>query len=29
MHKIDWYEGGLQLSDIATKHFGEPDLNQQ
>ena len=26
MHKIDWCEGGLQLSDIATKNFGEPDL---
>ena len=21
MHKIDWCEGGLQLSDIGTKHF--------
>ena len=26
MHKIDWCEGGLQFSDIATKNFGEPDL---
>ena len=26
MHKIDWYEGGLQLADIATKNFGDPDL---
>ena len=26
MHKIDWCEGGLQLSDIATKNVGEPDL---
>ena len=23
MHKIDWCEGGLQLSDIATKNVGE------
>ena len=27
MHKIDWYEGGLKLVDIATKNFGENDLN--
>ena len=26
MHKIDWCEGGLQLVDIGTKNFGEPDL---
>ena len=26
MHKIDWYEGGLQLADIATKNVSEPDL---
>ena len=26
MHKIDWYEGGLQLSDIGTKNVSEPDL---
>ena len=26
MHKIDWCEVGLQLSDIATKNFSEPDL---
>ena len=26
MHRIDWCEGGLQLADIATKNFGEPDL---
>ena len=26
MHKIDWCEGGLQLSDIATKNVGEHDL---
>ena len=28
MHKIYWCEGGLKLVDIATKHFGENDLNQ-
>ena len=27
MHKIDWCEGGLKLSDIATKNVGENDLN--
>ena len=26
-HKIDGCEGGLQLSDIATKNAGENDLN--
>ena len=26
IHKINWFEGGLQLADIATKHFGEHDL---
>ena len=26
MHKIYWCEGGLKLSDIATKNFGEPHL---
>ena len=26
MHKIDWCEGGLQLSDIGTKNVSEPDL---
>ena len=26
MHKIDWCEGGLQLSDTATKNVGENDL---
>ena len=26
MHKIDWCEGGVQLSDIGTKNVGEPDL---
>ena len=26
MHKIDCYEGGLQLSDIATKNVGDNDL---
>ena len=27
MHKIGWYEGGIQLSVIATKNVGENDLN--
>ena len=27
MHKIDWYEGGLQLAYIATKNVGDNDLN--
>ena len=26
MHKIDWYEGGLQLAYIGTKNISEPDL---
>ena len=26
MHKIDWCEGGLHLSDIGTKNVSEPDL---
>ena len=26
MHKIDWCEGGMQLSDIATNNVGENDL---
>ena len=26
MHKIGWCEGGLQLTDIATKNIGEHDL---
>ena len=26
MNKIDWCEGGLKISDIATKDFGEHDL---
>ena len=26
MHKIDWYEEGLQLADIGTKNVSEPDL---
>ena len=29
MHKIDWCEGGLQLAEIATHHFGENDLNRR
>ena len=27
MHEIDWCEGGLQLSDIATKNVGEKNVN--
>ena len=27
MHNIDWFEGGLQLSDIETKNVGENDIN--
>ena len=27
MHKIYWYEGGLQLVDIANQNFGENDFN--
>ena len=27
MHKIDWCEVGLKLTDIATKNVGENDLN--
>ena len=26
MQNIDWCEGGIQLADIATKTFGDPDL---
>ena len=26
VHKIYWYEGGLQLADIGTKNVSEPDL---
>ena len=26
IHKIDWYEGGLQFADIATNNVGEHDL---
>ena len=26
MHKIEWWEGGLQLADIGTKNVSEPDL---
>ena len=26
MHKIDWYEGGLQLEYIGTKNVSEPDI---
>ena len=27
MHKIYWFEGGLQLVDITTKNVGENNLN--
>ena len=26
MRKIDWFEGGLQLVDIATNNFGQHDV---
>ena len=26
MHKIDWCEGGLQLSDVDIKNIGEPNI---
>ena len=26
MHKIDWFEGDLQLADIGNKNVSEPDL---
>ena len=26
MHKIDWYEGGLQLADIGARNVSEPDI---
>ena len=26
MHKINWYKGGLQSANIATKDVGEHDL---
>ena len=26
IHKIDWCEGGRQLTDIGTKNVSEPDL---
>ena len=29
MHKIDWCEGDLQLSDIVTNNVGEHDLTQR
>ena len=29
IHKIDWFEGGLQLSYIATENVGENDLNNR
>ena len=27
IHKIDWFEGDMELADIATNNFGENDLN--
>ena len=27
MHKIEWCEGGMHLSDISTKNVSENDLN--
>ena len=27
MHKVDWSEGDMKFSYIATKHFGENYLN--
>ena len=27
MHRIEWFEGGFQLSEIATKNVGDTDLN--
>ena len=27
MHQINWCEGGLKFSDIATKNVGDHDLN--
>ena len=29
MHNIDWCEGGMQLSDIATKNVSENGLNNR
>ena len=29
MHKIDWYEGGLKMSEIAAKNIGDNDLNNR
>ena len=26
IHNVDWCEGGMQLSDIATKNVGEHDI---
>ena len=27
MHKVDWCEGGMKLSDIETRNVGKNDLN--
>ena len=29
IHRIEWCEGGLKLSDIETKNIGENDLNNR
>ena len=29
MHKIDWYEGGIQLADTANRNVGEHDLTSK
>ena len=29
LHNIDWFEGGLQLSDITTKNVGENDSDNK
>ena len=26
MHKIDWFEGGMQLAHIGIKNVSEPDI---
>ena len=28
IHKMDWCEGGLKLSDISTNNIGDNDLNR-
>ena len=29
IHKIDWFEGGLQLAEIGTKNVSEPYLTSR